>query len=189
MTRWTAVAGNALDAKTTRERGQRAASSVRYSRARARSAGSSTTSAGVPNSSASVSARQPVRHARLEALVEQRDLEVVAHAAVDGDELALAGDDAIEGRRVGRDHAAARLDDDLRLRRQVLAGGADQRVQVLRDARRMVGVGVARAEPAAEVVDLELAQGGDRRDRVGERLDGEDLRADVHVQPAHPQPR
>src|SRR3954447_19620706 len=58
-TRWTAVAGNALDANTTRERGQRAASSVRYSRARARSAGSSTTSTGVPNSSASASARQP----------------------------------------------------------------------------------------------------------------------------------
>ena len=50
ITRWTAVAGNALDAKTTRERGQRALSSARYSRARARSAGSLTISAGVPNS-------------------------------------------------------------------------------------------------------------------------------------------
>ena len=59
ITRWTAVHGNALEAKTTRERGQRAASSSAYSRARARSAGSATTSAGVPNSAASSSARQP----------------------------------------------------------------------------------------------------------------------------------
>ena len=53
----------------------------------------------------------------------------------------------------------------------------------------MVGVGVARAEPAAEVVDLELAERGDRGDGVRERLDVEDLRADVHVQAAHVQPR
>ena len=59
ITRWMAVAGNALDANTTRERGQRARSSVTYSRARARSAGSDTTSAGVPNSAARSSARQP----------------------------------------------------------------------------------------------------------------------------------
>ncbi len=59
ITRCTAVAGNALDAKTTRERGHRDVSSVRYSRARDRSAASSTTSTGVPNSAASASARHP----------------------------------------------------------------------------------------------------------------------------------
>ena len=59
ITRWTAVHGNALEANTTRERGQRAFSSSAYSRARARSAGSETTMTGVPNSSASASARQP----------------------------------------------------------------------------------------------------------------------------------
>ncbi len=51
--------GNALEANTTRERGQRAASPSAYSRARARSAGSDTTSTGVSNSPASASARQP----------------------------------------------------------------------------------------------------------------------------------
>ena len=51
--------GKAFEAKTTREFGQRAASSVRYSRARSRSADSATTSTGVPNSAASSSARQP----------------------------------------------------------------------------------------------------------------------------------
>ena len=51
--------GNAFDANTTRERGQRAASSRAYSRARARSACSATTSTGVPNSAASASARHP----------------------------------------------------------------------------------------------------------------------------------
>ena len=54
-----AVAGNAFEANTTRERGQRARNSVTYSRARARSAGSDTISAGVPNSAARSSARQP----------------------------------------------------------------------------------------------------------------------------------
>ena len=51
--------GNAFEANTTRERGQRAASPSAYSRARARSAGSDTTSSGVWNSVASASARQP----------------------------------------------------------------------------------------------------------------------------------
>ena len=59
ITRWTAVHGNAFEANTTRERGHRAASSVLYSRARARSACSATTSTGVPNSRARSSARQP----------------------------------------------------------------------------------------------------------------------------------
>ena len=55
-------------------------------------------------------------------LVEQGDLEVVAHSAVDRDERvlpALHGHHRVDraGRR--RHHAAARLDDDLGLRRQV----------------------------------------------------------------------
>ena len=66
--------------------------------------------------------------------------------------------------------------------RQVRAGGADQRVEVRRHGRRLVRVRVARAEPAAEVVDVELAERGDRGDGVRERLDVEDLRADVDVQ-------
>ena len=61
ITRWTAVQGNAFEAKTTRDRGHRAASPSTYSRARARSAASATTSTGVPNSAASASARQPPR--------------------------------------------------------------------------------------------------------------------------------
>ena len=135
---------------------------------------------------------EPVRDAGLEALVEQRHLEVVAHAAVDGDERdlpALDGDDAVERRGGGGDHAAAGLDDHLGLGGQVLARGADQRVEVLADGRRVVVVAVARAEAAAEVVDRVLAERGDRRDRLRERLDVEDLRADVDVQPLHPQPR
>ena len=59
ITRWTAVHGKALDAKTTREFGQRRRVRRRYSRARARSAASATTSTGVPNSAARSSARQP----------------------------------------------------------------------------------------------------------------------------------
>ena len=72
---------------------------------------------------------------------------------------------------------------------QVLARGADQRVEVVADRGRPVVVGVARAEAAAEVVDGELAERGDRRHRLHERLEVEDLRADVDVQPLHAQPR
>ena len=73
------------------------------------------------------------------------------------------------------------------LGREVLARGADQRVQVRRHGRRVVGVGVAGAEAAAEVVDRELAERRHGRDRLGERLDVEDLRSDVRVDAAHAQ--
>ena len=128
----------------------------------------------------------------LEALAEQRHLEVVAHPAVDGDERArpaLDGQHAVERHRRGGDHAAAGLDDQLRARPEVLARGADERVEIGADGRRLVGVGVARAEAAAEVVDRELAERGDRRDRLRERLDVEDLRSHVDVQPPHAQAR
>src|SRR5207344_2736641 len=49
----------------------------------------------------------------LEALAEQRDLQVVAHPAVDGDERArpaLDGHDAVDGARSRGDHAASGLD-------------------------------------------------------------------------------
>ncbi len=59
ITRCTAVHGKALDAKTTRDFGQRRASSSAYSLARERSADSATTSTGVPNSAARSSARHP----------------------------------------------------------------------------------------------------------------------------------
>ena len=70
----------------------------------------------------------------LEALAVERDLEVVAHAAVDGDEgarAALDRDDAVERHARARDEAAPGLDDQPGLRRQVLARGADEHVEVL----------------------------------------------------------
>src|SRR3954447_2218829 len=76
---------------------------------------------------------EPSGEAGLEALVEQRHLQVVAHAAVDGDErdvAALDGDDAVERRGRRRHHAASWLDDHLGLGGQVLAGGSDQRVEI-----------------------------------------------------------
>ena len=67
------------------------------------------------------------------------------------------------------------------------ARGADEHVEVLGHGRRAVGVGVARAEPAAEVVDGELAECGERLDGPAERRGVEDLRADVDVQPVEAQ--
>ena len=79
---------------------------------------------------------EPPDDARLEPLVEQRDLEVVAHAAVHGDERVLAalhGHHRVDraGRR--RHHAAAGLDDQLGVRGQVRPAGLDQGVEVRRD--------------------------------------------------------
>ena len=76
--------GNALEANTTRERGQRAASSSAYSRARARSAVSATTSTGVPNSSASVvgAAAADAQHAvGVERAAGREEREQGVHAA------------------------------------------------------------------------------------------------------------
>ena len=107
--------------------------------------------------------------AGLEPLLEQRDLEVVAHPAVDRDErdrAALDGGDPVDRGR--RTRATMLRPGSMMIcasRGQVLARGADQRVEVAADRRRLVGPGVARAEPAAEVVDRELAERGDRRDR------------------------
>jgi len=92
------------------------------------------------------------------ALSEQGDLEVVAHASVDGGEGAgvpLDRRDRVQGGRGGVDHAASGFDDDLGVVRQVRAGGADEGVEVVRDARGLVAVRVTRAESTAEVVDRE----------------------------------
>jgi hypothetical protein len=59
---------------------------------------------------------QPGGDGGLEALPEQRHLEVVTHAAVHRDErdrAALHGDDAVQGHGGGGDHAPARLDEQL----------------------------------------------------------------------------
>jgi hypothetical protein len=47
----------------------------------------------------------------------------------------------------------------------------------------VIGVGVADTQPAAEVVDVELAQFGDGCHRCRQLIDVEDLRADVRVHP------
>src|SRR5215213_9630766 len=89
---------------------------------------------------------------RLEALPEQRHLEVVAHPAVNGDEgdrPTLDGVDAVDRRRRLADHAATRLDDHLRLRGQVLLRGVDEGVEVGADRGWVVGPRVAGAETTA----------------------------------------
>ena len=69
----------------------------------------------------------------------------------------------------------------------MLARGTDQRVEIVADGWRIVGPGVAGAEPTTEVVDRELAESRNRGHRLGERLDLENLRAHVHMQAPHPQ--
>src|SRR6185437_6455438 len=72
---------------------------------------------------------------------------------------------------------------ELRAGGQVGVSGGGDRVEVLLDGRRLVLEGVADAEAAADVVDVERAEHGDRLDRPGERLGVQDLRPDVQVQP------
>src|SRR6185369_5273423 len=63
----------------------------------------------------------------------------------------------------------------------------DHRVGVGVEAGRVLGVGVARAEAAAQVIHLEGAQLGDRLDGRGQLFDVEQLRADVRVYAVQPQ--
>jgi hypothetical protein len=129
---------------------------------------------------------------RFEPLLVERDLEVVAHAAVDADEGLGALFDrghAIDGRRGRGDHAASRLDEDPRGAGQVLARRADQPVEVLLQRGRVVRERVAHPQAAAEVVHVELAEGR-HRGNGGRQLAGvHDLRPDMGVHARHPQPR
>ena len=130
--------------------------------------------------------RHPGGEGRLEALAGERRVEVVGHAAVHRDERAAGVLD--RGHPVQRDARAghqrpAGLDDQLGAGRQVVPGGRGDRVQVLLDGGRLVLEGVPDAEAAADVVDGEFAEHGDRLDGPGERLGVQDLRPDVQVQP------
>jgi hypothetical protein len=69
----------------------------------------------------------------------------------------------------------------------VIAGGSDQGVQIGADRGWVIGVGVARPEPAAEVVDLKFPKRRHGGHRGSERVEVEDLRADVHMQPQQAQ--
>ena len=73
-------------------------------------------------------------------------------------------------------------------RGKVLARCADEGVEILADGGRAIGVAVAGPETTTQVVDLEGAERRYRSNGLGERRRIEDLRADVHVQPAHRDP-
>ena len=68
---------------------------------------------------------------------------------------------------------------------EVVMSRGDEPVQVVVDIRRHVAGLVPHAEAAAEVIDLEFAQRGERRDLRLELVELEDLRSDVRVQTAH----
>src|SRR5581483_5283976 len=85
-------------------------------------------------------------------------------------------------RRVGN-QGAARLEQQALPGAEVLVRRTDDRVHILDRIRSDLLRRVRNAEPAAEVVDTEVAQIGDRADRATERLHVQQLRADVEVQP------
>jgi len=140
-----------------------------------------------------------VRQHRLIARVVQHGTHVVAHAAVDSDVGAHAGDLLDGPDRVGSDSRLTRdrapgLDEESgkrhapvsRLRRDRLRGDGGE----LGDRRRPVLFRIADAETAADVeqatVEVELAaphlQGGEQRlDLAPVGIEGEDLRTDVGV--------
>src|SRR5580698_3493512 len=96
----------------------------------------------------------------LEPLAVQGDLHVVGHPAVDGHEarvFSLHRDHPVDGHAEGGDQAAAWLDDELRVGWEVAFRGVGQGGDPLLRGGRVVIVGVADAEAAAEVVDTELA--------------------------------
>jgi len=128
----------------------------------------------------------PGRQRGLEPLAGERRVQVVGHAAVHRDERAagvLDRADVVERDARAGHQGPAGLDDQLGAGRQVGAGGFGDGVQVLLHGGRLVLEGVPDAEAAADVVDREGAEHGDRLDGPGERLGVQDLRPDVQVQP------
>src|SRR3954451_17739806 len=115
--------------------------------------------------------------------VEHRP-QVVRHAAIDGDprrDVALDRLNRVERDRRVRGQGAAGLVEDRLAVAEDVAHRVDLRGDVVLQRRHDL-VGVGRAQPAAEVVDLEVAEAGDRLDRGAERVELEQLRPDVHVQ-------
>ena len=90
--------------------------------------------------------------------------------------------DLVERDHRAADDAAAGLDDQLAPRVQVLVQRAHRRLGVVGDRRRRVLGPVGDPEAAAEVVDGEAAERGDRLGGAAEAVEVEQLRADVHVQ-------
>ena len=99
----------------------------------------------------------------------------VRRAALDRDHL-------VERDHRPPDDAAARLDDQLRLRVQVLVQRPYRGLRVVGDRRRPVLGPVGDPEAAAEVVDREAAERGERLGGLAEAVEVEQLRADVDVQ-------
>ncbi len=139
---------------------------------------------------ATLAAADSVGDRRLKPLSDERDLQVVTHPAVHRDvreHAALDRRHAVDrGRRLA-DQAATRLDDELGCSRQLILRRSRQGLRVLRDGGGLLGVGVSDAEPSTEVIDVELAQPGQRPDGVRKLLDVENLGADVGVEAVHPQ--
>ena len=106
--------------------------------------------------------------------------------AVDGHpgrDVALDGLNRVQGDgRVGHQRPAG-LEQQPLARARSPRAGRRRSLHVLLGARWMLVGRVGGAEAAAEVVDLEVTQAGDRPHRGAERLELEQLRADVEVQP------
>ena len=136
-----------------------------------------------------LAAAHPVDDRGLEPLPGQRHLEVVAHPAVHrdvGEDAALDRRDPVHRACAVADHAAARLDDDAAAVGQQRPGLRHHRVGVVVEARRMLVVGVAHAEAATEVVDVEGAELRDGFDRLRQLFDVEQLRSDMGVHAVEP---
>ena len=123
---------------------------------------------------------------RLIAGVVEHRPEVVGHAAVDGDpgrDVALDRLHRVQGDgRVGYQRPA-RLQQQPLVGTEVIVHRADDRIDVPLGRRRPLTGRVRRSESATEVVDAVVAERRDRSDRLSERLELEQLRADVEVQP------
>src|SRR4051794_24211849 len=115
---------------------------------------------------------------------------VVGHPAVHGDEgqpsVLLAADaldvlDAVErDARVG-DERPAGLDHQMLVRADQLVSELDQRLHPLRRVRRAVVAGVGDRHPAAEVVDGQLSEAGQRPQRGPKGRQLRQLRAEMEV--------
>jgi len=121
---------------------------------------------------------------------DERHLEVVAHAAVDATNVVAPGLTVVTRYTVTALGATTLRPGSIRIRAPAgrCSRAADQGVEVFRQARRVVGIGVPAAKSAAEVVDGVVAERRHRGDG-GASSAAFRIWIDMGVQAVHAQPR
>ena len=114
-----------------------------------------------PDNAHELIALESIAQRGLESLAVEGHLQVIRHAAVNGNEIPVAALDVhhpVHGHACASDEGSARLDNEPAPCREPFPGGRCHCVQVLIDSDIRVVVGVALREASPNVIDLVVAK-------------------------------